>query len=247
MNFYDTIFKRKSVRNFDLSPVPEENILKIESFINTIKPLKSEIKTEFKVILQSDIKPFMSVKAPNYIAIFSEEKDGYLTNAGFMMQQLDLYLSYNGFGSCYQGMAKPKDDVLKSTNLKYVIMIAFGKPKEKLYRENISEFKRKTIDDITSATGKNEILEAARIAPSAMNSQPWFYTGDGDKINAYCVKQGLLKRRLENMNKIDMGIGLCHVWVVALKAGKQVEFTKDADAEKVAPSGYYYISTAVIK
>ena len=247
VNFYETIFKRKSVRKFDLSPVHEKEILEIKSYMNTIKPLYSEIKTEMKIISQSDVKPMMAVKAPNYIAIFSEDKDGYLTNAGFMMQQLDLYLSYNGFGSCYQGMAKPKDEILKSTKLKCVIMIAFGKPEETLHRKSISEFNRKSIDKITLISGKNDFIEAVRIAPSAMNGQPWFFTGDKTRINAYAVKQGLLKKMMGNMNKIDMGIALCHIWITALKSGKQVEFIKDNNAEKDAPSGYYYISTAIIK
>ena len=34
-------------------------------------------------------------------------------NAGFLMEQLSLYLFTKGIGSCYQGGAKPKTDIEK--------------------------------------------------------------------------------------------------------------------------------------
>ena len=48
-----------------------------------------------------------SGEAPHFLAFFSEVKDGYAANAGFMMQQMDLFLSANGIGSCWQGGPKP--------------------------------------------------------------------------------------------------------------------------------------------
>jgi hypothetical protein len=41
----------------------------------------------------------MMKKAPHYIAVFSQAKEGYLTNVG-LLQQMDLYFSANSLGSC---------------------------------------------------------------------------------------------------------------------------------------------------
>jgi hypothetical protein len=49
------------------------------------------------------------------------------------------------------------------------------------------------------------------------------------------------------MNKIDMGIALCHLAITAEHYGRVIEFTKDKTAQKNNPKGYYYIATAIIK
>ncbi len=41
--------------------------------------------------------------------ISSENTEGYLMNIGFIFQQMDLYLSSIGLGSCWLGMAKPTE------------------------------------------------------------------------------------------------------------------------------------------
>jgi hypothetical protein len=47
-------------------------------------------------------------------------------------------------------------------------------------------------------------LEPARLAPSAVNSQPWYFTHEGDVIHVYCSKKG---------NRLDAGIALAHLFV----------------------------------
>ena len=215
-NLYETIFKRKSVRKYDLTPLDERTIAEIIAHISVLKPLDDNIKIEMKIVSQKDVKSLLSAKAPHYIAVFSETKDGYLTNVGFMLQQMDLFLSANGIGSGWQGMPKPTKEILNSSKLEFVILLAFGKPKERLHRESVSEFKRKPFREITNIKGADELLEPCRLAPSAMNSQPWFFTGDPTTIHAYRAKSNFITAfMLEKMSKISMGIALCHLWIAA--------------------------------
>ena len=132
-------------------------------------------------------------KAPHYLAVFSEEKKGYLNSVGYMVRQMDLLLSAEGIGTCWQGIPTLKKDVIKSSNLKFIILMAFGEPDEPLYRQDVSEFKRKPLDKITDIENCEEILEAARLAPSATNSQSWFLSGSKDSIDVYSVKPNFLK------------------------------------------------------
>ncbi|GAB4310613.1 MAG: nitroreductase family protein [Methanobacteriaceae archaeon] len=244
--YYKTIFKRKSIRKYDPKPLDEEKIDEIKSFTRSLKPLYPDIKTELKIISGEDVKSLIQKKAPHYIAVFSENQEGYLTNIGFMLQQMDLYLSGHGIGSCWQGIPKPTKEVLKSSDLEFVILIAFGSPKEELYRST-SQFKRKSLNEITNIEGGDELLETVRIAPSATNSQPWYFTGNNDLIHCYCKKLNFLKAKLlAEWNKIDMGIALYHLTVSAKHHNKTAKIIQDPEGETNPPKGYYYIASVKI-
>ena len=245
--FYKTIFKRKSVRNYNPQPLIKEKLDEIKSFTKSLQPLYPDIKNELMFISGGDVKSLIPQrKAPHYIAVFSETKEGYLTNIGFMLQQMDLYLSSHGIGSCWQGIPKPSKDVLKTSELEFVILIAFGNPKEDLYR-NINQFKRKSLGDITDISGVEELLEPVRIAPSAINTQPWYFTGNNELIHCYCKKLNFLRAKLlAKWNKIDMGIALYHLTVSAKHQKKTVEIIQDQHAENNPPKGYYYIASVII-
>jgi nitroreductase len=247
-NLYDTIFKRKSIRQYDLTPLDEHKLAEIMSHTSALKPLFNDIKIEIKLLSQEDVKGLFKAKAPHYFAVFSEAKDGYLTNVGFTLQQMDLFFSANGIGSCWQGMPKPAKKILNSSKLEFVILLAFGKPKERLHRESVSEFKRKPLGEITDIKGADEFLEPARLAPSAMNRQQWFFTGNASTVHAYCAKSSFLTAfMLEKMDKISMGIAICHVWIAAKHFGKEVEFIGDKEAQNNPPAGCDYVITVKIK
>lgn len=243
-NLYETIFKRRSIRNYDLSTLDKTTMDGILDCLNDLKPLYDNIKVELKILKTDEVNRRMMKKAPYYLAIFSEKKDGYLENVGFMLQQFDLFLSANDIGCCWQGIPKPKKDVLDSTNLEYIILLAFGKPKETLHRQNISEFKRKSLDKITDIQDVEELLEPVRIAPSSTNRQPWFFGGNKNLIHAYCAKPNFLKAVfVRKFNHIDMGIALYHLSLSAKHLGLELEIIKDLDAQRRVPQGYEYITS----
>jgi nitroreductase len=247
-NLYETIFRRKSVRKYDLTPLDERTLAQIRAHISVLKPVYDNIKIEMRIVSQKDVKGLLSAKAPHYIAVFSETKNGYLTNAGFMLQQMDLFLSANGIGSGWQGMSRLTKEILNSSKLEFVILLALGKPKEPLHRETVSEFKRKPLQEMTNIKGADELLEPARLAPSAMNSQNWFFTGDASTIHAYRAKSNFVTAFMfEKMSKISMGIAICHLWLAANHFGKEVEFACDKEAQNNPPASHYYVITLKIK
>ena len=248
--FYSTIFQRKSIRNFNLTPLDDDTLTEISDYLHALKPMYSDIKTELKIISSDKVKRRMMKEAPHYLAIFSEVKEGYLTNIGFMLQQADLFLSANGLGSCWQGIPSPTKELLKSSDLEFVIFIAFGKPEdpESLHRTSISEFKRKTRGEITDITGADELLEAARIAPSATNSQPWFFTGNASMIHAYSIKPNFLKALMvKKYIPIDVGIAICHLKIAAEHSGMKTAIVFDKTAKGSVPKGYEYIASLKIE
>ncbi|EPR12835.1 nitroreductase family protein [Ruminiclostridium papyrosolvens] len=237
---YKTIFTRRSVRKYNMTPLTAQQLKEIKDFADNAKPLIPDIKCEFSFLTDDKVKNILPIKAPHYILIYSEKKEGYLLNAGFMLQQVDLFLSSVNLGSCWLGMAKPSKEVPTLQNgLEFVIMLAFGNTQEKIHRADTSEFKRKGISEITSINGANQLLEAARLAPSASNSQPWYFSGDPNEIIISREKLSLLKAPIYNkMNQIDTGIALCHLWLSIEHQGKTACFDY---TNSNTPKGYEFM------
>jgi len=146
---YEAIFHRKSIRKYDMTPLPELTIADLKKFAGEVTPLDKNIKYEFSFLSTNDVKNPLALNAPHYICLYSENKDNYLMNAGFILQQIDLYLSANDIGSCWYGVAKPSKYITEFKNgLEFVIMLGFGKSNEPLHRKDASEFNRKNMSSI---------------------------------------------------------------------------------------------------
>jgi hypothetical protein len=74
-------------------------------------------------------------------------------------------------------------------------------------------------------TGRfGDLLEAARVAPSAGNTQPSRFFVDGDRIDAFAeFRTPFIYRaradHLQLMNHVDVGIALAHISIAAQAAG----------------------------
>jgi len=234
---YKYIFKRKSIRKYEMVSLSTEVMDEINLRLENLKPLHEEIQIGYKIVGQEYIKSLLPVKAPHYLVISSEEKEGFLENIGFMFQQMDLHFSSMGLGSCWLGMARTNEDI--KTELPFVIVMAFGKPNEALYRD-IPEFKRNGLSQISQ--GKDKRIEVVRLAPSATNSQNWYFVAEDEKIHVYRKKLSLLKLRIyDRMNQIDIGIAICYLWLSCLNYNKPFDFVKlDSPPER---KGFVYLGT----
>ena len=171
MTLKEMIFKRKSCRSFTGKPVDGEMIEKILSF--DLKPLYPEIKVRMDIVGRDQVKCICPWTTPQLITIYSEEAEGYLENIGFLFQQMELYLQTLGLGVCWLGMGRMNPKTTTAVEgMKFVIMLAFGHPKGDQLRRELKGFKRKPMEQITDKPDPR--LEPARLAPSAVNNQPWF-------------------------------------------------------------------------
>lgn len=247
-DLYNAIFHRKSIRKYDMTPLPAEALADIKEYAVRLEPLHKSIKIEFDYLRAGDVKNILPIKAPHYICIYSQTVDGYLMNAGYLLQQVDLYISSKGLGGCWLGMAKPAKGIPTQKNgLDFVIMLAFGNAAEpvNVHRTELSEFKRKNLSEITDIRGSDEILNAVRLAPSASNTQPWYFSGNSGNITVYRVKLGIIKAPIyDKMNQIDIGIALCYLRLSAKYMGKRAEFYYGKCA---APKGYHFMAKVEIK
>ena len=233
MQMTEIIRRRKSVRKYDLTPLDTATIEMVQVQIKSLTPLYPQIP--YSIEITDKTKGMFNIKAPHYLVFKSEEKEGYLENIGFIGQQLDLFLSASGLGACWLGVAKPGEK--ETSALPHVICMAFGKPAEALHRESTA-FKRKPLSAISEGSDKR--LEAARLAPSAINSQSWYFIAQDGKIHCYRKKANpLLGLIYTKMNTIDMGIAICHIAEESANFG----FVKEASAP--ARKGHAYIGTVI--
>ena len=228
MTLNEMISRRKSCRSFTGAPVEEATLDAIKAF--AMKPLYPQIKVHWEIVARNQIRTLCPWSTPQTIAIYSEEADGWLENVGFMFQQMDLYLQSIGLGACWLGLGRMNSKTApKVEGMQFAILLAFGYPKGEQVRRDLSEFNRKTPEQIADRADPR--LEPARLAPSAVNSQPWHFVHDGESIHVYRIENS----RLGYMNRIDMGIALAHLYVANQEAFR---FFKADDAPEVPECDY---------
>jgi nitroreductase len=243
-SLYEAIFKRKSIRDYESTSIESNRLEEISGKLQSLTPLISGIKTEFKIISPDQVTRKLRINAPHYIAAFSEAKDRYKVNVGFMLQQMDLYFSATGLGSCWLGIPQPTKEVTDSSNLEFIILMSFGNSKETIYRSGASEFKRKPLTEITNMEGAHELLEPARLAPSAVNLQNWYFTGNMNTIHAYSSKPNFLRNIVGgSYYPVNMGIALCHLQLAAEYNGWKTKFVFDGSEDKKPPKNLEYVAS----
>ncbi len=233
---YNSIFTRRSVRKFEDRAVSDEMLTNLRDFISGATPLFPQLRTEFRTVAPAEVKGMFKVKAPHFLAAFSEKGEGSEANVGFMLQQVDLYLSSVGLGSCWQGGPRLARGSRDASNLEPVIILAFGVPAVDAKRKDLAEFDRRPLSELTDIKDQEDILEAARLAPSAVNNQPWRFTGHDEHISVHVARSTMMDR----MNRVSGGIALCHMWLAASHQGMNVSFSRAVDQPL---KGYDYVAT----
>lgn len=226
MSNIELMKKRISTRKFKEEKISESDIESIMQYAANVKPLFSDIKWSIQITDKTEVikgmisavgKMYYKVFSPNYILLSSEISEKSNENIGYVGQQIVLKLTELGIGSCWIGAPIKKSSFEKNfdinSNERYVIMIAIGYPLEKF--SEVQKRPRISSEEIfvgDNINGKEKVLDALRIAPSAVNSQPWIVYGDNDKWDIYIkYKSGLFGSMLKRMNKIDIGIGFSHL------------------------------------
>jgi len=239
--YYNMIYKRKTIRKYDDSLcLSSKEIAEIEQHTEKLIPLIPDIKTKFKVVP----KDHTTAKRGEFCLLFySEKKPHYLLNAGYLLEQVDLFLCSQNIGVCWYALAKPK--IENEDDLEYVIMLAFGKSRADDFRTSVKEFKRKDKDIIWSGCFDEDIVEAIRLAPSACNTQPWRIRSSDSTITIYRntkIKSFIPASKLPYYNSIDIGISLCFLETALLYKGldytRQLSEENDSDSELIEIATY---------
>ena len=243
-NLYEMIFKRKSFhlfRNIGNERISLEELNDIEKVFSRLKPLIEDIKVKIKIVKKESI-----LRGQEYCILFySEKKDNFLQNIGYLGEQLDLYLVSKNIGTLWFGIGKPDEKELNG--LDFVIMIAIAKvDSEAKFRKDMYKSKRKELSEIWSGDKYLDIANIVRFAPSACNTQPWKVEASEKEINVFRYrkegKRGIMpKDRVIYYNQIDIGIFLCFMDLCL--EHNNINYKKEIFVEEDHENEYNLIST----
>ena len=217
------IFRRKSFhifRNVRNESISKDELNDIQSAYSEFTPLNPGIKTAIRIVpeKQTDCK-----RGGEYcVLLYSEKKDGYLQNIGYLGEQLDLYLVSRNIGTLWFGIGKTKEEPFE--DMEFVIMFSIRKISDgSKYRKDMFKSKRKSKDMFKSKRKSAEeiwegeqipgVSDIVRFAPSACNSQPWLVKNNGE-LSVYRYrkpgKRGIMPiDKVSFYNRIDIGIFIC--------------------------------------
>ena len=260
MDITEIIRNRRSVRTFDGKMISEVDKEKILSYIETIRN-PYDIPVEF-ILLDAEEKGLSSpvLKGETMYVTAKVAKVPHNEEAfGYSFEQLVLYAWSLGLGTTWIGGTMDRAKFEKAAELKEGERMSCVSPlgypaermsiKEGLMRKGVNADVRMPASKlffegsfgtplVESDETAAKALEAVRRAPSAVNKQPWRIVKDGSSYHFYIKHdKGYVSEAVGDMQKIDMGIALCHFMSVAGGSFKL------QDPGIAVPEGVEYIAT----
>ncbi len=253
MNLYQMIFKRRSIRKFKKEQVPEQLIKDILYFGKCVSRLHADIQVKMVINEHPEghhsIRGLWKVEAPYYLVFYSEEKEGYLANAGYILEPVLLYMTGKGLGTCYLGNVKVLEP--GPAGMKQIIAVAFGYPKTLLYRDPATA-KRLPLKELCvfkeeAGESMKNILKAVRLSPSVMNTQPWRFIIYHDKIYIFSCREFIPTASLASLREMSIGIMLSHLSIAAEEMWMNMKLESESAMEKKSYKSGSYVATAFLK
>ena len=249
------IRSRLSVRHYKGRPVPTNILEQVITFGGETIALDSSIPVRFHFVKEgrlvakrmtplTGIRPLFG-SAPHFIIATSEERPLFMENMGFRMEQMILYATQIGLGTCWIGGMFSEEKIGTfmglEQNQRVIALTPIGYPDTSFYgriAHNIIELgalnfgRRKPLRQIafgpdwgTPLQSEDselvEALECARLAPSWANTQPWrFLVCHREVIAVADVKQRFGNiRQGKHYSRLDVGIAMAHFFLSAREMG----------------------------
>ena len=208
---YETICKRRSVRQYEDSLIDEDILDKIKNKLNSITRLEGT-NAVYEIVDKEKIK---NNRFPYAVFAYAENNDLEKIGIGYVLEELDLYIQSIGLGSLWAGMGQPLEK-----DAKFRIMLGFGKTNVP-YRNGVADFKRKPIKKLSNTD--NDVTRVARLSPSAVNFQPWFIDMKDSEIVITPNVKPFIKLLVGKIVQYDLGIVTKIVEIASNHEGKQVK------------------------
>ena len=185
IKYFEEIIKRQSCRSFCDRDVNVNELEQIKEYYARCRRLIPDIGLDLRIyngVIEKKIgrnagyNGFM-IKAPKYAVLFSEVKDHYLENAGFVGQALTLKMTQLGLAACWitiNDAKAVKDVVAPDSPHEVAVLIAFG------YRDDSDKDVRL---DIKSPSNVKMIKREKAVAPKISLDELVSYRRFGTEYN----------------------------------------------------------------
>ena len=257
---------RKSVRSFNGMPVSAEDREKLEKYIETITnpfgvPVRFVLMDAGEYGLSSPVLSGESLYVAGIVANVPNAEVAY----GYAFEKLVIYAWSLGIGTTWIGGTMKRETFEKATGLAEGELMPCVSPlgypaekrslKETLMRKTVGADNRLSADKIffCGAWDKGmpmekqipiaNLIEMVRWTPSAVNKQPWRVIAANGAYHFYEKKdKGYIGEKTGDLQKIDVGIGLCH-FVMGMEEQGITPAVTIEDPGFTIPEGAEYIAT----
>ena len=267
-DFTKAVSERYSMRTFNSNPVEEKTRRQILDFAENItNPFGPKIRIKF-IEKNTDSKgeklgTYGIIKNASLFLGVAVKKDDFAMEAlGYEFEELILYITSLGLGSCWIGgtfdktsfsqiMAPEKNEIFS-----IISPVGYGGKKrlfEKVMRANLKADSRLSWDKLFFTENFSNplkkdfnaeyayVLEMLRQAPSAVNKQPWRVVYK-DKAFHFFENHSMPVSEDFDIQRVDMGIALCHFDFAAREKNLKGHFEK-VQIEINLPQNTEYITS----
>ncbi len=264
MSILETIRKRRSVRTFDDTPLRPEDAQKILTFAESVgNPYDLPIAWKILDAKQYGLSSPVIVGTDTYIAGRLRRVPHAEEAFGYAFEKVVLFAEDLGVGTTWIAGTMNRDAFEKAMDLsdgEFMPCVSpLGYPagkmslRESMMRRGVKADSRFDFGSLffegsfekpltREAAGKlADAFEAVRLAPSAVNRQPWRVVLCGNTVHFYEKRERGMAGAWD-IQKIDMGIALSHFELAAAENGVRAVFTlKEPDLR--GTDGLIYIAS----
>jgi len=270
-----TVNARHSVRSYQKRSIPSEEKEKIRNYITGLtNPFSVDVSFQLlgnnPAETGEKLGTYGVIKgASDYVGASVAPCDLGLEALGYSFEQLILYLTSLGFGTCWLGGTFDRSAFAAAMKLKegdlFPVISPIGYPQEK----------RRMIDSVTRWIAKSDQrlewqdlffkedfshsltpaeagdyafpLEMLRLAPSAVNKQPWRIVQDQRGYHFY-EAQSMKKNKFGiDIQRTDIGIGACHFHLAALERDLSGKFVSQTNPGIQTPEQMCYLFSWIVE
>jgi nitroreductase len=193
--------------------------------------------------------------AKTFIAAATHKEEHNMEQLGYCLEKLMLYAASLGLGTCWMGGTFKRSQFAELVKLKEGEIIPaitpIGHSSDKrafvdsMMRRVAGSDKRKPWSELffngsfdmplkkEDAGAYADVLEMVRLAPSASNKQPWRILKQGNEYHIFLNEtKGYANALGFNMQKIDIGIAMCHFEMTAEELGLAGHFADNSQKIK---------------
>ncbi len=235
-DFLENAKTRRSVRTFDGNNVESEMVEALKKYAETVKnPYNVEVTFDFLMAEENNLSS--PVLSGEKLYVTAKMKKG-LKNAeeayGYSFEALLMHAHEMGLGTVWIGGTMPREKFEAAAKVAADEIMPCVSPigvaaermsiKESLMRKGVKADFRMKFEELffdgdfdtplTEAAAKEKgtfkALEAVKVAPSAVNKQPWRVVIDGNSAHFYEKKDKGFVNEFYDLQRIDVGIGMYH-------------------------------------
>ena len=255
MNMYEAIFVRKSVKKFIMEELEQTLLDQIVQFAKELPLIMDQAEVEYSIISNMDSEKvnskLLAVNAPYYFIVACDDEPSQWLNAGFLMEQITLYIASRGLGSSPLSHTHIKIDQVQGITKKPVLALAFGNTNDVMYRDSrkIHRLPEKEIVVYKTEVSADVklMIKAARLAPSYLNTQPWRLVVYDNRIHVFAKKSMLMVDFSYDKKFLDIGVMVANILLVAEELWIDVQVERMENISSKSFKNNEYVFSIIIK